>query len=98
MSVIKEYNLLVDKKKQIEQRLKSIEKEYISEFVKSFGLNDGDLVETPQGKIGFLSIGSFTRCDMVFYTLYDVKKDGSKSKKIIAKGYKLFDLKIVNVR
>ena len=73
MDLIQKFNLLVEQKKVIDEQLKSMEKDYIEQFVKSTGLSSGDLVKCPDGTIGFLKF------DKIDFWLKAVKKDGTES-------------------
>ncbi len=79
MDLIQKFHLLVEQKQAINEQLKSMEKDYIEQFVKSTGLNAGDLVKCPDGTVGFLRFSDFLKFDKIEFWLKAVKKDGTES-------------------
>lgn len=95
MDLIQKFHSLVEQKKVINEQLKSMEKDYIEQFVKSAGLSSGDLVKCPDGTIGFLKFSDFLKFDKIDFWLKAVKKDGTESLNNVSCYCKFEDLVLV---
>ena len=95
MDLIQKFHSLVEQKKAINEQLKSMEKDYIEQIVKSLGLESGDLVKCPDGTIGFFKFSYFLKFDKIDFWLKAVKKDGTESLNNVSCRCKLESLVLV---